>query len=223
MTIKGLATASGLSERFVSDLERGKGNIAVGRLLFVARALRVPIADLVAPLDALAPESRPIALVGLRGSGKSSVGQGVADALGRRFVELDRQVEAAAGLPLSQIFEMHGEAYYRRLEGETLRTQLAEDPHAVIAVGGGVVTDSENWALLKRGAITVWLRAEPEQYYQRVLAQGDLRPMKNRPGVMSELRALLAARAPFYAEADQTIDTSSLTVEQVRDRVCETA
>jgi XRE family aerobic/anaerobic benzoate catabolism transcriptional regulator len=212
-TLKGLAERSGLSERFLSDLERGRGNISIARLAEVARTLGVPVAELVAALDAAAP-ARPgmITLVGLRGAGKSTLGAALAGRLGRPFVELDQEVEALAGLPLSQIFEIHGETYYRRLEREAIERLLTEAEPGVVAAGGGVVTHPESWTLLKRFTRTVWLRARPEQHYRRVMAQGDLRPMRNRPAAMAELRSLLAARERFYAEASATVDTSSLDV-----------
>ena len=212
-TLRHLAEESGLSIRFLSDLERGKGNISIARLAQVASALDVPLADLVAPLDRERAPSPSIALVGLRGAGKSTVGAELAKELGVRFVELDAEIEAAAALPLDQIFEIHGEAYYRRLEREVLTRVLSSGKRTVIATGGGIVTDGESWRKLKQKTKTVWLRAAPEAHYQRVMAQGDLRPMKNRPSAMTELRALLAARTPLYAEAEVTIDTTKLNVE----------
>jgi len=218
LTLSDLAARSGLSARFLSDLERGRGNISIARLMAVAGALEVPLSELVEPLDA-AEERRigrptgPIALVGLRGAGKSSVGKRVAEELELGFVELDREVESAAGLPLSQIFEIHGDAYYRRLEREVLARVLEKARPRVIAAGGGVVTDGRSWSLLKRRAFTVWLEATPEDHYRRVMAQGDLRPMANRPAAMAELRAILSARRKYYAEADLRVDTSALGFE----------
>lgn len=210
LTLKGLAERSGLSPRFLSDLERGRGNISVGRLHEVAKALNVSLADLVAPLDQPHPGPPSITLIGLRGAGKSTVGARVAQVLGVPFVELDSEIEATAGLPLSQIFEIHGEAYYRRLEREVLGRVLSAGRRVVMAVGGGLVTDPESWRRLKRQTRTVWLKAAPEAHYQRVMDQGDLRPMENRPSAMAELRALLTARSPLYAEADLTVDTTPL-------------
>jgi XRE family aerobic/anaerobic benzoate catabolism transcriptional regulator len=222
-TIKQLSEASHLSPRFLSDLEHGRGNISIGKLLHVAQALEVPLQVLVAPLDAgasLADHRKCIALVGLRGAGKSTIGRALAHELGVPFRELDDEIEAAAGLPLGQIFELHGEAYYRRLEREVLARILAsERDGSVLAIGGGVVTDPESWSLLKRGARSVWLKAKPEEHYQRVMEQGDMRPMKNRPAAMAELRALLVAREPLYKESEILVDTSSLGVEGAVDRI----
>ncbi len=222
-TLRDLADASGLSIRFLSDLERGKGNISIARLAEVARALEVSLGELVAPLDAERTRRPSIALVGLRGAGKSTVGRAVAESLGVRFVELDTEIEASAGLPLDQIFEIHGEAYYRRLEREVLLRVLESGKRAVIATGGGIVTDPESWRRLKQKTRTVWLRAAPEAHYQRVMAQGDLRPMKNRPSAMAELRALLTARTPLYAEAEITVDTTRLGVARTIAAVLEGA
>jgi XRE family transcriptional regulator, aerobic/anaerobic benzoate catabolism transcriptional regulator len=224
LTIRDLAERSGLSERFVSDLERGRGNISIARLASVSEALGVPVSSLASALDKSSPSSEFIALVGLRGAGKSTIGARLAERLGVRFIELDREIEAAAALPLAQIFELHGEAYYRRLERELLdRFLSAKGKGAVIAVGGGFVGDREAWAELKRGTRTVWLKARPEDHYARVMAQGDLRPMKNRPAAMAELRALLAAREPAYREADLVVDTSALGLEGSIERIADWA
>jgi XRE family aerobic/anaerobic benzoate catabolism transcriptional regulator len=215
LSLRALADAAGLSERFVSDLERGHGNISIARLAQVADALGVGLAALVAPLDALRRPARRriVALVGLRGAGKSTIGAALAERLSARFVELDQAIEARAALPLAQVFEIHGESYYRRLELGVLVELLERARGAtVIATGGGLVGHDEAWRLLRREARTVWLRASPEDHYARVIAQGDLRPMKNRPSAMAELRALLAAREPRYGEAELVVDTSALGV-----------
>ena len=211
-TLRALAENAGLSQRFLSDLERGRGNISIGKLHAVSSALGVSLQSLVAALDEAGPPHQAIALVGLRGAGKSTVGSLAAGRANIPFVELDERIEAAAGLPLGQIFEIHGEGYYRRLERELLH-RLVVHPRqpAVIAVGGGVVTDAESWSLLRTHAKTVWLEATPQEHYSRVMAQGDLRPMENRPAAMTELRALLAARERYYREADVTVDTSHVT------------
>lgn len=227
LTIKALAVKSGLSPRFLSDLERGRGNISIARLWAVGQALDRPLAELVAPLDAVVRERGgrvPIALVGLRGAGKSTIGRAVAERLGRSFEELDLRVEVAAGLPLDQLFEIHGEAYYRRLERDALEQLLASRPDgAVLATGGGIVTEPDTWALLRARTVTVWLRARAEDHYRRVMEQGDLRPMRNRPGAMAELRALLAKRTPLYAQAQLVVETSTLGLDGAIDAVCRAA
>jgi XRE family aerobic/anaerobic benzoate catabolism transcriptional regulator len=207
LTLSALAEISGLSERFLSQLEAGRGNISIARLVDVAAALGSPASDLLRDAEAR-PERKFVVLLGLRGAGKSSIGPRLAERLGVPFVELDQRVEQAAGMPLGAVFELQGELFYRRLERETLRQLLADAPGAVIAAGGSIVTDSETFELIKRSAVTVWLKARPEDHMQRVVEQGDVRPMKNRPDAMAELKALLRARTPLYAQADHVVDTS---------------
>jgi XRE family aerobic/anaerobic benzoate catabolism transcriptional regulator len=219
-TQKELAERSSVSLRFLVDLEAGRGNISIGRLLGVAEALGAPIAALVAPLDEAVRRGRTVALVGLRGAGKTTIGLALARTLGLELVELDHAIERAAGLGLAQIFEIHGEDYYRRLELEQLGALL--DPRGrrrVLATGGGLVTHKEAWLLLRRRARTVWLKARPEEHYRRVMAQGDLRPIENRPAAMAELRSILELRAPHYAEAELALDTSALGVVGAVDAI----
>jgi len=153
-----------------------------------------------------------VALLGVRGAGKSTIGARLAKRLAVPFHELDALIEEAAGLTLAELFELHGEAYYRRLERETLASLLSSTQGAVIATGGSLVGDRETWRLLRRRATTVWLKARPEDHWNRVIQQGDQRPMKEHPHAMQELRALIAAREKLYAEADVTIDTSKSSV-----------
>jgi XRE family aerobic/anaerobic benzoate catabolism transcriptional regulator len=137
----------------------------------------------------------------------------VAEQLGMPFVEIDKLVERAAGMSLAEVFELHGEGYYRKLEREALKRMLEGDESAVVATGGSVVSDGESFELLKRGATTVWLNARPEDHMARVVAQGDERPMRDRRDAMSELRTLFVNRASLYAQADFVVDTSALGVE----------
>jgi len=215
LTRAGLAGRSGVSERFIARIESGTGNVSLRRLDDLARALEVPLLSLIAtPPTAAGPR---VALIGLRGAGKSTIGPPLARALGIPFRELDALIEEAAGLPLGQIFEIHGERYFRRLEREVLAALVAGGGPAVIAAGGGVVTDPETWALLRATCTTIWLSAHPEDHYARVLAQGDRRPMTGKADAMAELKALLAARRPLYGMADMQVDTSRVPVgRQVR-------
>lgn len=209
-----LAEASGVSERFLAQLEAGDGNISLRRFAEVAHALGSTMSALLEPAEAPATK-KPIALLGVRGAGKSSVGAALAKKLGMRFVEVDQEIEQAAGLSLSDVFTLHGEAYYRRVEREVL-TRLLADPHPmVLATGGSIVNDPTNFALLKARAHTIWLRATPEDHWNRVVAQGDQRPMAENPHAFEELRALLAARQKLYARADRTIDTSERSIREV--------
>jgi XRE family aerobic/anaerobic benzoate catabolism transcriptional regulator len=165
------------------------------------------------------PAPRVISLLGLRGAGKTTIGRRLARRLRVRFVELDKQIESRAGLALTEIFPLHGEEYYRRLERDTLVDLLASGQSMVIAVGGGLVTAPETYALLRRQTTTVWLKARAEDYWSRVIRQGDRRPIDGHPRAREALRDLVSRRDPLYARADTTVDTAGLTVPQAAERV----
>ena len=212
-TIRELAERSGVSVRFLVQLEAGRGNISVKRLADLAEAFKIPTADL---LNDDSPDARRVvALLGLRGAGKTTIGKQLARRLRVRFVELDRRIEKAADMSLAELFSLYGEDYYRRLERETLAAVLAEKRPMVLATGGGIVASPDTYALLKKSAVTVWLRAEPEDHWNRVVSQGDRRPMADHPQAMAGLRALLAAREPLYAAAEHTVETSGRAVEKI--------
>ena len=137
----------------------------------------------------------------------------------RAFVELDARVEQAADLRLSEIFAVHGEAYYRRLEHQALVQLARSGEAAVVATGGSLVTDPENFARLRDSAVTIWLRATPEDHWDRVLQQGDRRPMRDHPQALAELRALLAAREPLYRQADVTVETHARAVPEIVEEI----
>jgi XRE family aerobic/anaerobic benzoate catabolism transcriptional regulator len=218
LTLRALAARSSLSLRFLMDVEAGRGNISVRRLADLAAALDTTPADLVTPRESPAPP-RVIALLGLRGAGKTTIGRRLARRIRLPFVELDREIERRAGLALGEIFSLHGEDYYRRLEGETLRDLLDARDAMVLAVGGGLVTSPEAFALLRRRATTIWLRARAEDYWNRVMRQGDRRPMDQHPQAREALRDLVARREPMYSRADLTVDTARLTVARSVERV----
>jgi XRE family transcriptional regulator, aerobic/anaerobic benzoate catabolism transcriptional regulator len=216
-TLREVAQRSGVSPRFLVQLEAGRGNISVRRLADVARALEVTPASLIElPVENAEPV---VALLGLRGAGKTTIGRRLGRRLRVPFVELDRRIQQAANLSLAEIFSLHGEAYYRRLEREALEAVLGDERPLVLATGGGLVTASDTFALLRRSAVTIWLRATPEDHWNRVLRQGDRRPMADHPQAMSDLRSLLAARAPLYAAAAHTVDTSGLPVDRVVEAI----
>jgi len=216
-TLREVAERSGVSPRFLVQVEAGRGNISVRRLADVARALDITPAELIA----LPPDRREptIALLGLRGAGKTTIGRRLARRLRVPFVELDRRIEEAANLTLAELFSLHGEAYYRRLERDVLQTVLNEEKPIVLAAGGGIVTTPETFTLLRRATMTIWLRASPEDHWNRVLRQGDRRLMTDHPRAMSELRALLATREPLYASAAHTIETSGRAVDRVVEEI----
>lgn len=211
-----LARRTGISERFLADVETGQANPSVLRLVELAQALATTPTALLGG-DAALPRQH-VALLGLRGAGKSTVGPLLARRLGCAFVELDALIEAATGLQLGEIFQMHGEAYYRQTERAALAKQLAGDP-VVLAVGGGIVMDPQSFAMLRAGARTVWLRAAPEDHWQRVIAQGDLRPMADNEQAFGDLRRILAERDPLYRQAEVVVDTSTQRVDDIVDAV----
>jgi XRE family aerobic/anaerobic benzoate catabolism transcriptional regulator len=247
MTRKILARDSGVSERYLAQLESGRGNASVLVLRQIAQALNLPVDDLVRDendqsveltliqelLKRLPPaklakvraqlvreygsaygarENR-IALIGLRGAGKSTLGAALAKHLGVPFLELDHEVEAEAGTSLHEIFLLHGQAGYRRYERRALERTLEKNERCVIATGGSIVSEPGTYDLLLSACRTVWLKAAPEEHMARVAAQGDYRPMAGNREAMDDLRRILAGREALYAQADVTLDTAGKTVE----------
>ena len=208
MTRRALAEASGISERYLAQLEGGAGNISILLLRKVARAMAVPVESLVREGVA---EARPIALLGLRGAGKSTLGAKLAEALNVPFVELDREVEKEAGAALGEVFSMYGQDAFRRFERRALERVLSINSKLVIATGGGLVTDPGTYELLLERCRCVWLRASPEDHMARVIAQGDMRPFKGRSAALEEIRKLLADRNRLYGRAELVLDTSGKT------------
>jgi len=155
-----------------------------------------------------------IALVGVRGAGKSTIGKLLARRLGIPFVEFDAMLEREAGISLVEMFAIHGESYYRQLQHDVMQQFLATSPRVVLATGGSLVTDRETWAMVRRQCRTVWLKARAKDHWDRVAAQGDIRPMRNNPSAMDELKAMLKSRVPLYSQAEMTIDTSRHSPEQ---------
>jgi XRE family aerobic/anaerobic benzoate catabolism transcriptional regulator len=160
-----------------------------------------------------------VALTGVRGAGKSTVGPRLARALGLPFIEMDALIRQSAGLHLEQIFELHGERYYRRLEQETLEKILVTGKTAVVATAGGVVNEPATWERLCDETRVVWLRATPEDHWNRVVEQGDRRPMADNPAAMDQLREMLRSREASYGQAWLTVDTSGKSPDQVRAEI----
>jgi XRE family aerobic/anaerobic benzoate catabolism transcriptional regulator len=154
-----------------------------------------------------------IALIGLRGAGKTTLGQKLAAERGCAYVELDREIERESGLPLSELFPFYGQSGYRRLERRCLDRLIGEKSEMVLAVGGGLVAESETFNVLLANCYTVWLKTTPEEHMSRVIEQGDLRPMADNDAAMEDLKRILQAREPLYRMADAMVDTSGQTVE----------
>jgi XRE family aerobic/anaerobic benzoate catabolism transcriptional regulator len=252
MTRKQLAADSGLSERFLADVEAGKGNVSINSLEAAARALNISLLELLqdAPRPALARvqallsrledeqldhayamlaatfgagdergREKRVALIGLRGAGKSTLGAQLAAQRGVPFVELDREIEREAGTSMNEILLLHGQAGYRRYERRAL-LRIAEE-HAdgvVMTTGGSIVSERETFDLLQSRFYCVWLKASPEEHMSRVVAQGDMRPFDATRGASSEamedLRRILASREALYARADAVVDTAARTEKQ---------
>jgi len=229
MTRRILAARSGVSERYISAVEAGTGNGSILLLRALAAALHVDLlalledaAEPIAPRAARQPNHRDrIALVGLRGAGKSTIGPLLAGGLGAPFLELDQEIEQEAGLDLGEIMELHGQPGFRRLERAVLDRLIATYPKAVIAAGGGIVAETATFDRLLESCLTIWVKASPEDHMQRVIDQGDLRPMRDNRRSMDDLRAILISRQALYARADLQVDTSGRDVEAtVADLLC---
>ncbi len=165
-------------------------------------------------LRAGADRARRIALVGLRGAGKSTLGRMLAQHLGWPFIELDRRVEEDYGASIPDLIEMAGTATFRRQERSALERVIAEHDAAIITTAGGIVSNLESYALLLRHAHTIWIKARPEEHMSRVMAQGDFRPMAQNRQAMADLVAILEARRADYARAEAEVETSGDAVEQ---------
>lgn len=213
ITRKSLAQSSGVSERYLAQLESGQGNISILLLRQLALAMHTPVEDLVRETSA-PPRRNRIALVGLRGAGKSTLGTRLAAELGAPFVELDREIEQEAGASLAELFAMYGQEGYRRFERRALERVLAENTRCVIATGGSLVTAQDTYERLLSCCLTVWLKAAPEEHMARVIAQGDMRPIHGHEAAMDDLKQLLIERKPLYAQADVSVDTAGRTLRQ---------
>jgi len=248
MTRKILARDSGLSERYLAQLESGKGNVSIKLLRRIGDALNLPLARLVGGEPGEPPElqrilellrrlpthrlgdaralldahfavsdgrarHRRIALIGLRGAGKSTLGSRLALHLDVPFIELDAEIEQDLGLSLAEIFALSGQSSYRRSERRALSGVLDRHSSFVLAAGGSIVAEPETYEELLSRCFTIWITASPEEHMNRVVAQGDLRPMADNKEAMADLERILAARAPFYARADALVETAGRTVE----------
>lgn len=211
LTRRGVAEKAGISERYITQLESGKGNVSLLVLRHIAGALGIPLDQLVRDAGPVPGRSRRIALIGMRGAGKSTLGSRLAKAMKVPFFELDQEIERMAGTSLAALIEMYGQAAYRRYESQALQVLLDEHPEFVVATGGGIVTEPDTYERLLHHCFTVWIRATPEEHMERVIAQGDLRPMAGSARAMDDLRRILRERTPLYARADATINTTGIS------------
>lgn len=253
MSRKVLSLASGVSERYLAEMERGSGNASLLVVRRLAAAMGIRVSELAAEeadrsvdlhhamhqLERLAPAEisetrawlssrfgkpqasgrRRIALIGLRGAGKTTLGRALATSIDVPFVELDREIESASGMEMSEVFAAHGQSGFRRLEFQCLEQVLATYDRCVIATGGSLVTEPRTFDLLLAECFVVWLRASPDQHMARVAAQGDLRPMASSRQAMDDLQAILVARAALYGKADASVDTSDGDVATALERL----
>jgi XRE family aerobic/anaerobic benzoate catabolism transcriptional regulator len=236
-----LAQHAGISERYLTQLESGKGNASIVLLRHLATAMGLPMSRLLEDESAQAslirqmlagfsPDQlreamrsligvetnrhRRIALVGLRGAGKTTLGRALAAELQVPFFELDREVERLSGTAVGSVIELYGQQAYRRYEVQALQELLATQPSFVVATGGSLVSEAATYELLLRSCTTVWVRTTPEEHMERVRSQGDLRPMAGSTQAMADLRRILEERAELYGRADLTVDTTGKTIEQ---------
>jgi XRE family transcriptional regulator, aerobic/anaerobic benzoate catabolism transcriptional regulator len=252
MTRKILAKDSGVSERYLAQLETGQGNASLAILRRIARALDVPLEALVAdapepPADLTqsvellrrlgrerlgearallvktfgdadaAARSRRIALIGLRGAGKTTLGGALAERLGVPFIELDREIERESGVSLATIFDFYGQAGFRRMERRCLDRVIEQHPRFVLATGGSIVSEPATFERLLAACYTIWLKAAPAEHMERVVAQGDMRPMAGNRESMADLQRILAGREPLYRRAEAEVDTSGRTPDDALD------
>jgi XRE family transcriptional regulator, aerobic/anaerobic benzoate catabolism transcriptional regulator len=252
MSRKVLAKVSGISERYIAQLESGKGNVSIVLLRRVSNAMGAHLEDLI-PTSEPAPDWQVIrdllrkatpgqiarakdvlaghdmthhrsafsgvALIGLRGAGKSTLGKILAKKIGWNFVELNKEIERQNGLSVAEIIALYGQEGFRRMEQAALNQLLARKELMVLATGGGIVSEPLTFELILSSFYTIWLKAEPEEHMARVRSQGDLRPMADDRSAMAELRNILISREPLYARASAIVDTAGLSVDAAAARL----
>jgi XRE family aerobic/anaerobic benzoate catabolism transcriptional regulator len=253
MSRKVLAKVSGISERYIAQLEAGRGNVSIVLLRRVSNAMGAHLEDLIPAAepspdwavirdllrkaspsqvaqakDVLAGQNASaqrlnsfagIALIGLRGAGKSTLGKLLAKKIGWNFVELNKEIEAQNGLSVAEIIALYGQEGFRRMEQAALTQLLGRKELTVLATGGGIVSEPVTFDLILSSFYTIWLKAEPEEHMARVRKQGDLRPMADDRSAMAELRNILVSREPLYARASAVVDTAGLSVDAAAGRL----
>jgi len=252
MSRKVLAKVSGISERYIAQLEGGKGNVSIVLLRRVSNAMGAHLEDLIPTTDPapdwqvirdLLRKATPsqiaqakdvlsghgashhrssfsgVALIGLRGAGKSTLGKILAKKIGWNFVELNKEIERQNGLSVPEIIALYGQEGFRRMEQTALNQLLARKELMVLATGGGIVSEPLTFELILSSFYTIWLKAEPEEHMARVRSQGDLRPMADDRSAMAELRNILLSREPLYARAAAVVDSAGLSVDAAAARL----
>ncbi len=205
-------TASSPDWLMIREILRGRSDDELAKA-------RAALGELFASTTSEASRRQRIALIGLRGAGKSSLGRKLAASMGVPFIELSQQVEKLAGCSIAEIHALYGQAAYRRYEQRALEEVIRQHPHVVIATPGGIVSEPATFNLLLSHCYTVWLKASPEEHMSRVLAQGDRRPMAGNHEAMEDLKRILESRAQFYSKADKTLDTSEMNAELAFERL----
>ena len=255
MSRKVLAKVSGISERYIAQLEAGRGNVSIVLLRRVSNAMGAHLEDMIPAAepspdwavirdllrkaspsqvaqakDVLAGQNASaqrlnsfagIALIGLRGAGKSTLGKLLAKKIGWNFVELNKEIEAQNGLSVAEIIALYGQEGFRRMEQAALTQLLGRKELTVLATGGGIVSEPVTFDLILSSFYTIWLKAEPEEHMARVRKQGDLRPMADDRSAMAELRNILVSREPLYARASAVVDTAGLSVDAAAAKLLE--
>jgi len=254
MSRKALADISGISSRYLAQLESGQGNVSIVLLRRVSNAMGAHLEDLLPTLEptpdwpifrdllrkatpsqiaqakdlladgASAPRHAPfcgIALIGLRGAGKSTLGRILAEKIGWDFVELNKEIEQQSGLSVAEIIALYGQEGFRRMEQAALQRLLVRKGLMVLTTGGGIVSEPLTFDQVLSSFYTIWLKAEPGEHMARVRNQGDLRPMADDHSAMAELRNILLSREPLYARAAAIVDTAGLSVDAAAARLIE--
>ena len=236
-SVLALAASASLSSRYITEVEAGRANPSLKALDQLAEAFDLTLAQLLPKVRAAGPrqrierllerrtfdelsdlarefelrfeqrQRRVITLLGIRGAGKSTLGRDLAERLAMPFIELDDLVASQAGLPVAELISLYGESYYRQIEQRCLGDVLAQDKPVVVATGGGVVENLQSFDLLLRCALSVYLSAEAETLWERVLKQGDRRPMAGRDTALAQLRLLIVRREHLYAKAQLRVET----------------
>ena len=246
-----LSERSGVSPRYLAQLEAGEGNISIALLHRVAQALdhriewlmteedpwesdslrvaemfrtaptviREQVLDILSPLPVAELRAHRICLVGLRGAGKSSLGSRVGARLGVPFIELNREIEEIAGMPVTEVLALYGQEGYRKLETQAVSRVISTHEHLILAVAGGIVAEPETYNMLLARFHTIWLRADPNEHMSRVRAQGDTRPMAGNPEAMDQLKSILSSRESLYARAEARLDTTGRSVAESTDEL----